>query len=77
MIQTQSRSDRYVTTVSNARRELEADALVNRGGGAGFGAHELLEAALAVCINMAVRTHAHQQAIPLESAEFRAAPSAT
>lgn len=33
----------------------------------GFGAHELLEASLAACINMAVRMHADQNGIPLVS----------
>jgi len=54
--------------VTNGRLEIRADAPVEKGGGgAGLGAHELLEAALAACLNMAVRMHADQHAIPLGS----------
>ncbi|MEO7774524.1 MAG: OsmC family protein [Steroidobacteraceae bacterium] len=41
------------------------------GGGAGFGAHELLEAALAVCLNMAVRMHAESNGLPLTGVNTR------
>jgi hypothetical protein len=36
------------------------------GGGTGFGAHELLEGALAVCISMAGRMYTAAHSIPLE-----------
>lgn len=56
MISTRSLQERYQTIASNSRHELAADAPAEKGGdGAGFSAHELLEAALAVCVNMAVR----------------------
>ena len=68
MISARSLVQRYRTAVSNGRQELAADApLANGGGGAGFSAHELLEAALAVCVNMAVRMYALERSIPLEA----------
>lgn len=72
MIRTRSLPQRYTTAVSNGSHEIAADAPVSKGGGgAGLGAHELLEAALAVCINMAVRMHAEQHSIPLDSVSTR------
>lgn len=63
-----------MTMVKNAKHELQADAPVTKGGGgAGFGAHELLEAALAVCLNMALRMHAAEHSIPLEDVATRVA----
>jgi putative redox protein len=70
VIRAQSLPQAYRTTVSND--EIAANAPIDKGGGgAGFGAHELLEAALAVCINMAVRMHASEHSIPLESVSTR------
>jgi putative redox protein len=72
VIHTRSLEGAYKTAVSNGRQELVSDAPLGKGGhGAGFGAHELLEAALAACINMAVRMCADAQAIPLESVTTR------
>jgi putative redox protein len=72
MIRTRSLPQRYTTALSNGRQEVFADAPIEKGGGgAGLGAHELLEAALAVCINMAVRMHADQHTIPLSSVTTR------
>lgn len=68
MIRTESLEGAYRTAVKNGRHELIADAPVSKGGGGmGFGAHELLEAALAVCINMAVRMCADAEGMALES----------
>ena len=59
MIRTQNKREAYQTTFSNADREALADAPVAKGGGGqGFGPHELLEAALATCLNMSVRMRA-------------------
>ena len=67
MMRTQSLPRAYQTAVGNGRHEIVADAPTDKGGGStGFGAHELLEASLAVCINMAVRMRAAEQSIPLE-----------
>ena len=67
MIKTQSLPEKFKSTVSNGAHEIHTDAPVSKGGeGAGFGAHDLLEAAFATCINMAVRMYAAEHAIPLE-----------
>ncbi len=67
MISARSRLQAYQTTASNGRQELVADAPVEKGGGgAGFSAHELLKAALAVCVNMAVRMYAAEHSIRLD-----------
>jgi putative redox protein len=59
MITTQSTTKRFQTSVSNGRMSLAADPPKDKGGdGEGFGAHELLESALAACMNMAVRMRA-------------------
>jgi uncharacterized OsmC-like protein len=59
MITTQSTTKRFQTSVSNGRVSLAADPPQDKGGdGEGFGAHELLESALAACMNMAVRMRA-------------------
>lgn len=68
MVRTQSLPGAYRTKANNGHHEIIADAPQDKGGGAtGFGAHELLECSLAVCINMAVRMHAAQYSIPLET----------
>ena len=67
MITTSSLVEEYRATASNGRVEVPIDAPAGKGGqGAGFGAHELLEAALAACLNMAVRMHARKEGIPLD-----------
>ncbi len=72
MIQTRSLSPPYRTAVTNGGFELTADAPLAKGGGAtGFGPHELLEAALAACINMAVRMHAAAHSMPLQGVAAR------
>lgn len=68
MITTKSTPRPYVTTASNGRVTIQLDAPVAKGGGGeGFGAHDLLEASVAVCINMAVRMHAAANSMPLTS----------
>jgi putative redox protein len=68
MVTTDSRSEQFVTLASNGRVSIQIDAPVNKGGGGkGFGAHELLEASIAACINMSVRMYAAANNIPLES----------
>ena len=72
MIQAESIAGSYPTTVTNGNHELIADAPIAKGGGSsGFGAHELLEAALAACLNMAVRMCASANGIPLQSVRTR------
>jgi len=68
VIQVNSLPVAYQGTVRSSAHELTSDAPVAKGGGGmGFGAHELLEASLAACINMAVRMHADQNGILLVS----------
>lgn len=69
MITTQSHAEAYQTAFSNPEGvEGQADAPRSKGGdGAGFGPHELLEAALATCLNMAVRMRAAKLGIPLDA----------
>jgi putative redox protein len=69
MISARSLVQPYRTVAGNGHHALTADAPAGKGGGgAGFSAHELLEAALAVCVNMAVRMYAAEHSIPLASA---------
>jgi putative redox protein len=66
MIRTSSTDEAWQTWVSNGRHGFLGDAPVDKGGGGqGLGAHELLEAALALCMNMSVRMHARAHSIPL------------
>ncbi len=63
-----STPERYATTVSNGRAELTANTLKNGVGGTqGFRPHELLESALAACMNMAVRMEADALGLTLSS----------
>lgn len=67
MIHTQSRHEPWQALVSNGRHEVPGDAPIEKGGGGqGMGAHDLLEASLALCMSMAVRMHAAEHSIPLD-----------
>jgi putative redox protein len=67
MIQATSQPGAYRTEFANRRAQAVADAPLDKGGGgAGFGPHELLEAALATCINIAVRMRADTRGIALD-----------
>ncbi len=67
MVTTESGTEKFVTLASNGRTTIQLDApLAKGGGGMGFGPHELLEASIGACINMAVRMHALAHQIPLE-----------
>jgi putative redox protein len=67
MITTESTPRPYVTIARNGRVTMQLDApLAKGGGGEGFGSHDLLEASVAVCINMAVRMYATANGIPLK-----------
>jgi len=66
MICATSESARYRTRFSDGEHHGTSDATVDKGGRhAGFRPHDLLEAALASCVSMAVRMHADNYAIPL------------
>ncbi len=58
----------YRTEFSNGKNRSIADTTFDKGGsGDGFRPHELLEAALATCMNMSMRMHAQRQGIALSS----------
>lgn len=67
MITSSSQADRYKTLFSNAKHQAYSNATSDKGGrNNGFRPHELLETALASCVNMAIRMHADRHTIPLE-----------
>jgi putative redox protein len=68
MILAQSELRPYQTRFSDGLHETMADAAADHGGnGDGFRPHDLLEAALAACVNITVRMFAERHAIPLRS----------
>lgn len=70
MIHASSLEVRYQTEISNGAHTAVADLPRSKGGkGCGFGAHELIEAALAACVSMTVRMHAEKRGYPLERVE--------
>ena len=72
MVTTESTPRPYVTIARNGRIAIQLDAPIAKGGGGeGFGSHDLLEASIAVCINMAVRIYAAANCIPLEGVSTR------
>jgi putative redox protein len=67
MISTESTPRPFVTIARNGNVALQLDAPIAKGGGGeGFGSHDLLEASIAVCVNMAVRMYAIANGIPLK-----------
>ena len=66
MICTVSKAQQFQVQFSNGRHSALADTTKDKGGGgAGFRPHELLEAALATCMNMAATMYAAKHNIPL------------
>lgn len=66
MIHTDSHPAKYQTLFSNGEQVSVADTTPDKGGGnLGFRPHELLEAALASCMNISLRMCAEKYAIPL------------
>jgi putative redox protein len=66
MIQTDSQARKYQTKFTNGEAASQADTSADKGGtGHGFRPHELLEAALASCMNMTLRMVAERKEIPL------------
>ena len=67
MIVTESMTNDYMTRFSTDGHSAYADTTTDKGGGnSGFRPHELLEAALATCINMHVRMYSKNHGIALE-----------
>lgn len=68
MIRADSQPTNYQTEFTNGVHRSTADTTPNKGGAnLGFRPHELLEAALASCMNMTLRMAADKQGIPLSS----------
>jgi putative redox protein len=66
MIRATSELTRYRTRFSNGEHQGIADAAADKGGEhSGFRPHDLLEAALATCVNMTVRMYADNHGFPL------------
>jgi putative redox protein len=72
MITTRSAKDAYLTQLSNGKQSMFSDASIAKGGqGAGFGPHELLEAALGTCLNIWMRMKADELRFPLAAVSTR------
>lgn len=70
MVKTQSTENDYHCILSNDKLTVSSDAPVFKGGlGNGFRPHELLEGALASCINISIRMFAKEKNIKLEKVE--------
>ena len=66
MVTTLSESHSYLTVFSNGKHTANADTTFDKGGSnLGFRPHELLEAALATCMNMHLRMYAAAMASSL------------
>ena len=72
MITASSEPTSYQTLFSNGKQTAIADTTVDKGGGEkGFRPHELLEAALATCMNMQIRMYAANHGIGLSEVQTR------
>ena len=72
MIDTTMHGAPYLTGFTNGEHSAFADAPKHKGGlAAALGPHELLEAALATCISIAVRMRAADEGIALEDVDTR------
>jgi putative redox protein len=68
MIRATSEPARYLTRFSDGDHQAFSDTTVDKGGEhSGFRPHDLLEAALASCVNMTVRMYADNHGIPLRA----------
>jgi len=68
MIRADSQPTNYETELSNGEHRAMSDTTPDKSGAnRGFRPHELLEAALATCLNMTVRMAADKHGIPLSN----------
>ena len=68
MIKATSEKLSYKTSFTNGQSVSLSDTTDNKGAsGAGFRPHELLEAALASCMNMSIRMFAEKYSMPLST----------
>lgn len=66
MITASSEQPAYRTRYSDGFHQAVSDVSIDHGGGnTGFNPHQLLEAALAACVNITVRMYAQSHSIPL------------
>ncbi len=66
MVEATSESVRYQTQLTNGTSSIRSDTTRDKGGSdSGFRPHDLLEAALASCMNMTLRMYADQHGIAL------------
>ncbi|MDR2208545.1 MAG: OsmC family protein [Azoarcus sp.] len=66
MIYTKSQTAKFQVQFTNGAQFSMADTTSDKGGSdAGFRPHELLEAALASCMNMSLRMYAEKHSLPL------------
>lgn len=73
VIETTARDEPWLTKFSNGSLAATGDTPTLGGGEDGFRPHELLEAALACCLNMSVRMKAESADIPLDDVSTRVA----
>lgn len=67
MIRAESQPTNFLTEFTNGEHVAHSDIPIDQGGSnLGFRPHELLEAALANCMNITVRMAAKKHGIPLE-----------
>ena len=67
MIRATTEEEHYLTKFTNGTGSGFADASAAQGGtGTSFRPHELLEAALATCVNVTLRMYAEKHGVPLE-----------
>jgi putative redox protein len=72
MIRATAEDERYLNKFTNGNATGFADVpIAQEGTGVGFRPHELLEAALATCINITLRVYAEKHNVPLEDASVR------
>ena len=70
MIRTRTGEQNYQVRFTDGRHEGLSDVTEDKGGGnSGFRPHDLLEAALATCLNMWLRMYADNHKIPLTHIE--------
>ncbi len=66
MVEAKSENIRYQTQISNGPHSATSDTTRDKGGSeSGFRPHDLLEAALASCMNITLRMYADHNDIPL------------
>lgn len=66
MIQAKAANKQFLTELSNGRQLIHSDVSADKGGeDAGFGPHELLEAALASCIQITLKMGAQKYGFDL------------